>query len=69
MISSSSITLSQTNEPNFHPYRLSPPADASTEGIEAEWINGDELKHATELVRQREVPLKFLVLYGSLRQK
>jgi hypothetical protein len=55
------------DEPIFHPYLLCP--DASEDGIEAEWIDPAELQHATNLAGQRPQPLRFLVLYGSLRER
>jgi hypothetical protein len=64
------------DDPSFHPYRLDPNATASSPSsseeastIEAEWIDPAELQHATDLASQRPQPLKFLVLYGSLRER
>lgn len=52
------------DKPEYHPYRL--PDSQSTGG--EDWQDGLELDTATLLAQQQPAPLRFLVLYGSLRQ-
>lgn len=53
--------------PEFHPYRLD--ATHETEGVEAEWIEGADLEQASALAGEAERKMRFLVLYGSLRER
>lgn len=57
--------LPPPDKPEYHPYRL-PISDESTSG--KDWQDELELDTATMLAAQQASPLRFLVLYGSLRQ-
>lgn len=58
--------VSPPDKPEYHPYRLPTPNPASESG--KDWQDDLELETATMLASQQASPLRFLVLYGSLRQ-
>lgn len=54
------------DKPEYHPYRLPMPNPGGESG--KDWQDDLELETATMLASQQSSPLRFLVLYGSLRQ-
>ncbi|KAK9897954.1 arsenate resistance ArsH [Cystobasidium minutum MCA 4210] len=53
------------DKPEYHPYRL---RASKTENSGKDWQDELELETATMLASQQASPLRFLVLYGSLRK-
>lgn len=60
--------ISPPDKPEYHPYRLPIEHAEGSSNSSKDWQDGLELETATMLARQQKTPLRFLVLYGSLRQ-
>jgi len=56
------------DKPEYHPYRLAESSEGSPETGGKDWQDELELDTVTMLAQQQPTPLRFLVLYGSLRQ-